>query len=92
MTKIQTVIEENAKWREMLGMNTIVDVNRAIDNGDATKLIQVSEALQEQRIVSIANNIAARPEVRTVLLAGPSSSGKTTTSKRLCKALIFCRI
>ena len=63
MTKIQTVIEENAKWREMLGMNTIVDVNRAIDNGDATKLIQVSEALQEQRIVSIANNIAARPEI-----------------------------
>ena len=88
MTKIQTVIEENAKWREMLGMNTIVDVNRAIDNGDATKLIQVSEALQEQRIVSIANNIAARPEVRTVLLAGPSSSGKTTTSKRLGIQLI----
>lgn len=88
MTKIQTVIEENAKWREMLGMNTIADVNRAIDNGDATKLIQVSEALQEKRIVSIANSIAERPEVRTVLLAGPSSSGKTTTSKRLSIQLI----
>ena len=88
MTKIQTAIEENARWRKMLGMNTIADVNRAIDNGDATKLIQVSEALQEKRIVSIANNIAARPQVRTVLLAGPSSSGKTTTSKRLSIQLI----
>lgn len=88
MTKIETVINEDAKWRKMLGISTIADLNRAINNNNATKLIQVSEALQEKKIVTIADKIASRPEVRTVLLAGPSSSGKTTTSMRLSIQLI----
>lgn len=88
MTKIQKVIEENARWRKMLGLSTIEDLNNAIGKGLATNLIQVSEALQEKKIVEIADSIARRPEIRTVLLAGPSSSGKTTTSKRLSIQLI----
>ncbi|MDE5987394.1 MAG: nucleoside kinase [Prevotella sp.] len=88
MTKIQNVIEENARWRKMLGLATIENLNNAIGKGLATNLIQVSEALQEKKIVEIADSIARRPEVRTVLLAGPSSSGKTTTSKRLSIQLI----
>lgn len=83
MTKIETVINEDARWRKLLGLSTIADLNRAINNNNAAQLIQVSEALQEKKIVTIADMIASHPEVRTVLLAGPSSSGKTTTSMRL---------
>ncbi|TGX81501.1 nucleoside kinase [Palleniella muris] len=88
MNKIRNVIEENARWRKMLGLSTIEDLNNAISKGHAKNLIQVSEALQEKEIVKIADRIAQRQEVRTVLLAGPSSSGKTTTSKRLSIQLI----
>ncbi|MCM1510773.1 MAG: nucleoside kinase [Clostridium sp.] len=86
--KIQNVINEDARWRKMLGLSTIEGLNNAIGKGRATNLIQVCEALQEKKIVEIADRIAKLPEVRTVLLAGPSSSGKTTTSKRLSIQLI----
>ena len=88
MTKIENVINENAKWRKMLGISTIADLNKVIRQGHGTMIIQVSEALQEKRIVTIADKIAQSDGVRTVLLAGPSSSGKTTTSKRLSIQLI----
>ena len=64
-------------------MRTVGDLNKAIDDGHANQLIQLSEALQEKKIAQIADEIASRKHVKMVLIAGPSSSGKTTTCKRL---------
>ena len=64
-------------------MRTIGDLNEAIDKGYASLLIQISEALQEKKIARIADEIAKRRDTKIVLIAGPSSSGKTTTCKRL---------
>lgn len=62
-------------------------MNRAIDNGEADKMVKMAEALQARGIELIGNAVAARPQVKAVLIAGPSSSGKTTFSKKLCMAL-----
>jgi uridine kinase len=64
-------------------MRTVGDLNKAISDGHANSLIQLSEALQEKKIAQIADEIASRKHVKMVLIAGPSSSGKTTTCKRL---------
>jgi uridine kinase len=64
-------------------MRTIGDLNECIDHGYSNRLIQVSEALQEKKISKIADDIANRKGIKLVLIAGPSSSGKTTTCKRL---------
>lgn len=88
MTKIETIINEDAQWRKLLGITSIADLNRIIRNDHASYLIQVAEALQEKKIVKIADQIVSHNEVKTVMLAGPSSSGKTTTSKRLSIQLI----
>jgi uridine kinase len=64
-------------------MRTVGDLNKAISDGHANQLIQLSEALQEKKIAQIADEIAKRKTVKMVLIAGPSSSGKTTTCKRL---------
>ena len=69
---------------------TIPYMNEQVEEGHAGDLILVSEALQERQLAKIADEIASRPEVRLVLLAGPSSSGKTSTSKRLCVQLMAC--
>ena len=71
-------------------MVTVGDFNTACGAGLATQLINVSEALQEKKIVSIATAINERPKVKLVLIAGPSSSGKTTFSKRLAIQLLAC--
>jgi len=72
-----------------LGLRTIGDLNEVIDQGRSSLLIMVSEALQEKKIAKIADEIAKRRgEVRMVLIAGPSSSGKTTTCKRLSVQLL----
>ncbi len=70
---------------------TIPYLNETIEEGHAEDLILVSEALQERQLAKIAEEIASRPELRIVLLAGPSSSGKTSTSKRLCIQLMACK-
>ena len=67
----------------MAGHCTVGDLNKAIEGGHANELIQLSEALQEKKIAQIADEIAKRKTVKMVLIAGPSSSGKTTTCKRL---------
>lgn len=72
-------------------LQTIPYINEYIEAGHASDLILVSEAVQERQIAAIADEIAQRPEVKLVLLAGPSSSGKTSTSKRLCIQLMACR-
>ena len=85
--KMLEVFQEHHKWNEILGVSTVGDFNIACNEGHATDLINVSEALQERKIVKIADEIAARQHgdnrVKLVLISGPSSSGKTTFSKRL---------
>ncbi len=82
------IFKEYHNWQELLGLRTIGDLNMAIESGATTQLINLSEALQEKKIARIADDIAARRGVRMVLLAGPSSSGKTTTCKRLSIQLL----
>jgi len=81
--KMFEIFQEHHRWQEILGMRTVGDLNKAIDDGHTNTLIQLSEALQEKKIAQIADEIASRKGVKLVLIAGPSSSGKTTTCKRL---------
>lgn len=86
--KMFEIFQEHHHWQEILHMSTIGDLNEVIAHGDATQLITVSEALQEKKIVKIADQITERKGVKMVLIAGPSSSGKTTTCKRISVQLI----
>ena len=86
--KMFEIFKEHHRWQQILGIRTVGDFNKAVANGFSADLVHVSEALQEKKIARIADEIAARPEVRMVLLAGPSSSGKTTTCKRLSVQLL----
>ncbi|MBQ7419647.1 MAG: nucleoside kinase [Prevotella sp.] len=81
--KMFEIFKEHHRWQSILGLRTVGDLNRAILGGHTAELIQVSEALQEKKIAQIADEIASRKGVKMVLIAGPSSSGKTTTCKRL---------
>lgn len=81
--KMFEVFSEQHHRQTILGVNTVGELNRAFENGEANDLIHVSEALQEKLISQLADHIASRPELRVILIAGPSSSGKTTFSKRL---------
>lgn len=86
--KMFEVFLEQHRWQHILGVSTIGDFNEAVKAGHATNLINVSEALQEKKISQIADQITTHPEVRVVLIAGPSSSGKTTFCKRLSIRLL----
>ena len=88
--KMFDVFKEHHEWQNIIGLRTVGDLNDAVDKGFATDIINVNEALQEKKIARIADQIAARHEVKLVLLAGPSSSGKTTTCKRLSIQLLTC--
>lgn len=81
--KMQEVFKEHSRWHDIMGVRTIGDVNKACLKGNATSLINVSEALQEKKIAHIADEIYTRKDVKIILISGPSSSGKTTFSKRL---------
>lgn len=86
---------EYVRWNVIMGLSNAGDVNLALQNGKASELIQVSEALQEKKIVKIAEEIERRyndsqTPVRMVLITGPSSSGKTTFCKRLSVQLKAC--
>lgn len=81
--KMFEIFKEHHRWQSILGIRTIGDFNQAIDANHATDIINISEALQEKKIAKIAEEIASRKGVKLVLLAGPSSSGKTTSCKRL---------
>ena len=80
--KMRNVFNEHHHWQEILGVSTVGDFNIACHKGHATDLVNVAEALQEKRIAGIADDIYHRG-ARIVLISGPSSSGKTTFSKRL---------
>ena len=86
--KMFGIFKEHHRWQDIIGLRTLGDLNEAISKGMSPLLIQVSEALQEKKIAKIADEIAARKGVRMVLIAGPSSSGKTTTCKRLSVQLL----
>lgn len=85
--KMLEVFQEYHRWNQILGISTVGDLNVACNEGHATNLINVSEALQEKKIAQIADEITHRDQdgkrVKLVLISGPSSSGKTTFSKRL---------
>lgn len=85
--KMLEVFQEYHRWNQILGISTVGDLNVACNEGHATDLINVSEALQEKKIAQIADEITHRNQdgkrVKLVLISGPSSSGKTTFSKRL---------
>ena len=81
--KMFEIFKEHHRWQDILGMRTVGDLNKAISDGHSNRLIQLSEALQEKKIAQIADEIAKRKTFKMVLIAGPSSSGKTTTCKRL---------
>lgn len=74
---------EQSRWGKLMGINYVSDLNRKIEEGKFKELIQLSEALHERRIVEIADMIT-RQKKRIILIAGPSSSGKTTFAQRLC--------
>ena len=86
---------EKTRWDIIMRLSNAGDVNKAVMRGYASELIQVSEALQEKKIVQIAEEIEHRfhrenDPVRLVLITGPSSSGKTTFCKRLSVQLLAC--
>ena len=81
--KMFDIFKEHHRWQDIMGIRTVGDFNAAVGAGFTTDIINVSEALQEKKIIKIAEEIAHRPGVKLVLLAGPSSSGKTTSCKRL---------
>ncbi len=91
------VFSENLKWNKIMNLDNVGDVNHACLNGKASELIQVAEALQEKKIVQIAEEIGRRYHsednpVRLVLITGPTSSGKSTFCKRLSIQLKACGI
>ena len=90
--KMFDIFKEQHRWNRILGVSTVGDFNEAVRSGQTTGLINVSEALQEKKIASIAEQIAHRQGTRVVLIAGPSSSGKTTFCKRLSIQLVTCGI
>lgn len=81
--KLFNVLKESSKWSEMLQVETVGDLNEVIACGRINELILVQEALQEKKLADIAADIAADRSRKFIMIAGPSSSGKTTTSYRL---------
>lgn len=84
--KMYEAFGEQTRWDELLGVNFVEDLNEKIESGEYKSLIQVSEALHEKKIAQIADMIKTRKK-RIILIAGPSSSGKTTFARRLCVQL-----
>ena len=85
--KLFQVQKESLKWGEMMNIRTVGDLNERIVSEDVHDLMLVQEALQEKKISEIASMIAAQPEKKLIMIAGPSSSGKTTFSHRLSTQL-----
>lgn len=88
--KMFEVFKEERRWQDIMGISTVGELNRALLNGQISDIVGVSEALQEKKIAHIADHIAADERIKIVLIAGPSSSGKTTFAKRLCIHLKGC--
>lgn len=86
--KLANIYFEADKWGKVLGVQSVVSLNRILENGGAAEMIRVAEAFHEKKIGQIADLIAANiDKIRLVLIAGPSSSGKTTFTRRLATQL-----
>lgn len=85
--KLFNVLKESTQWGNMLNVDTVGALNDVIASGNITELILVQEALQEKKIADIAADIASKPNKKFIMIAGPSSSGKTTFSHRLAVQL-----
>ena len=82
------VFQETRDWAKLINVKDIVDLNRLVSTGKISDLIKIDETLQSNRLLNIAKEINERKnKVKIVLIAGPSSSGKTTTTRKLCMYL-----
>ncbi len=81
--KLFSVFQEHKKWVQILGVSYVGDLNEHVDKKTVSNLIKVSEALHEKKLAQIADDIHSREGIKIILVSGPSSSGKTTFSKRL---------
>ena len=81
--KVFQVQRESEHWGEQMGISTVADLNERITKGNIQQMMLIAEALQEQKIAKIAEQIAGKKQIKFVLIAGPSSSGKTTFCNRL---------
>ena len=81
--KLFQVLKETTQWADMLDLDTVGALNDHITQGDIGSMILVQEALQEQKIFEIVQKIQQKPGIKFIMIAGPSSSGKTTFSHRL---------
>ncbi|MDO4571999.1 MAG: nucleoside kinase, partial [Clostridia bacterium] len=84
--KLAAVFAESDEWGRLMRCGVVADLNDMVENGEIRTLIRVNEALHEKRFAELADEIIAR-RARAVLIAGPSSSGKTTSANRLCTQL-----
>ena len=84
LTKLNTAFRETEEWAEMIKCDTISKLNNYIEMGVADKIIQIAEALHEKKFAAIADEISKkRDKIKLVLIAGPSSSGKTSSTQRI---------
>ncbi|HPS11986.1 MAG TPA: nucleoside kinase, partial [Prolixibacteraceae bacterium] len=90
--KLFDIFQQHKEWASILGMANIGSLNQYVRQGKEGEIIKISEALHEKKIAEIASMISERKNVKLVLIAGPSSSGKTTFSKRLAVQLAVCGI
>ncbi len=81
--KLDRIYNETEKWGNILGVGDVGALNEKVDNGDIFNIIRVSEGFQEKKIANIADLVYEKEKIRLVLIAGPSSSGKTTFARRL---------
>ncbi len=85
--QLAKVFKESKEWARILGVDVVASLNHSIVNGSIDDLIRTQEALHEKKIAGIADDIVSYKTKKVILIAGPSSSGKTTFSKRLCVQL-----
>ena len=91
MEKIFEIFQEYIEWNKIVGLKDLPSLN-AINKEQRAALIKVTEALHEKKISKIAERIAENPKIKIILVSGPSSSGKTTFSKRLSVQLAACKL
>jgi len=90
--KMLQVFKEYVNWNKIMSLSNVGNLNKACLRGESTNLINISESLQEKKMAQIADEIYKRGSVKMVLISGPSSSGKTTFSKRLSIQLMVLGI
>lgn len=85
--KLFEVFNDSKKWSKLMNLETSVDLNRKIVDGKIGDLIKINEALYTNKLMEVAKNISCSKKIKVILLSGPSSSGKTTTTKKLAMYL-----